>query len=535
MNVFHEKKRQEAQVSLDSSRTGRERNKLGQFATPFELAEQMLAFAKKLLPTKAKISFFDPGFGTGVFYSALLSIFPPSRIARAEGFEIDQDYWASSIQVWGDNSLVLHHADFTHAPPPDTSSLKHNLVICNPPYVRHHHIHNGDKTRLQDLTFPVFGERISGLAGLYCYFLALSDSWMQEDGIAGWLIPSEFMDVNYGKPVKRYLLERVTLLRIHRFDPQEVQFSDALVSSVVVWFRRTKPTADHSAEFTFGGSLDRPKLSRMVPRDLLVNESKWTRYPLAEARKDTGGPLLGDFFSVQRGLATGNNKFFVMPARKIHELRLPFKLFRPVLPSPRLLKVDEILADKDGKPDLEPHLFLLDCRLPPDVIEQRYPTLWKYLENGRRNGIAERFLCKHRFPWYLQEYRLPSPFICSYMGRGVAKRPSPFRFILNHSQAIVTNSYHILHPRPELEVALKTNPSLARQVWLILREIHPDTIVGEGRIYGGGLHKIEPKELARVPAQALARLLSGSLSPGKDQLELFSKVLQVISPAGGKP
>jgi hypothetical protein len=42
------------------------------------------------------------------------------------------------------------------------------------------------------------------------------------------LIPSEFMDVNYGAAVKRYLLNKVTLLHIHRFDPHDVQFGDAL-------------------------------------------------------------------------------------------------------------------------------------------------------------------------------------------------------------------------------------------------------------------------------------------------------------------
>jgi adenine-specific DNA-methyltransferase len=54
---------------------------------------------------------------------------------------------------------------------------------------------------------------------------------MADDGYAAWLIPSEFMDVNYGAALKRYLTDHVTLIRVHRFDPADVQFGDALVSS----------------------------------------------------------------------------------------------------------------------------------------------------------------------------------------------------------------------------------------------------------------------------------------------------------------
>ncbi|MEW6530178.1 MAG: SAM-dependent DNA methyltransferase [Thermodesulfobacteriota bacterium] len=522
MNTSLEDKRQRLQTQLDAAKTAEERNRLGQFSTPFNLATDMLAYAKRLLPRGAKVSFFDPGFGTGVFYSALLSTFPPGRIVRAEGFEIDQRYRESAIDVWNSRSFFLHQKDFTQASPPDDEFRKHNLIICNPPYIRHHHILNGEKARLQDLTEPIFGERISGLAGFYCYFLALSHLWMKENGVAGWLIPSEFMDVNYGKPVKRYLLERVTLLRVHRFDPQDVQFRDALVSSAVVWFRKTAPPSDHSVEFTFGGSLERPEISKMVPKEFLVGEPKWTRYPLGPTREGSAGATLGDFFSIRRGLATGDNNFFVMPLKRIQELGLPLNVFRPVLPSPRFLKVDEVLADKDGNPDLEPRTFLLDCRLSPDVIQKRYPRLWHYLEKGHQSGVANRFLCKHRSPWYTQEYRPSSLFVCTYMGRSATERPSPFRFILNRSKATVTNSYHLLYPRPELEARLATDPSLTRQIWHILRTIHADTMMGEGRVYGGGLHKIEPKELSRVSAHTIAHLLSRSRSLRKDQLELFS-------------
>jgi predicted RNA methylase len=523
--MTQETERQRLQEELDAGKTAAERNRLGQYATPFELALDVLGHADGLLPAETEVSFLDPGFGTGVFYSALLSTFSTKRIARAEGFEYDRHYWEPAIDLWRESALVIHGRDFTKASPPEDEARKHNLVICNPPYVRHHHISNGDKSRLQDLTETIFGERISGLAGLYCYFLALSDRWMKKEGIAGWLIPSEFMDVNYGKPVKRYLLEKVTLLRIHRFDPQDVQFRDALVSSVVVWFRKSRPPVDHCAEFSFGGTLIAPRVSRSIPCRLLTDEPQWTRYPMANEREIISGPTLGDFFSVRRGLATGDNNFFVIQKEEILKRGLPFKFFRPVLPSPRFLKVDEVFADEERNPCIVPHLFLLDCRLPPGVVEEKYPELWDYLQEGRRNGVHERYLCRNRSPWYLQESRPPSPFICTYMGRSASTKPSPFRFILNYSSATVTNSYHLLYPLHELETALAEDPALAKAIWTVLREIRPEDMVSEGRIYGGGLHKIEPNELSKVPAHHIAHVISQPRFSRKSQGELFAGLI----------
>lgn len=37
----------------------------------------------------------------------------------------------------------------------------------------------------------------------------------------------------------------------------------------------------------------------------------------------------------------------------------------------------------------------------------------------------------------------------------------------------------------------------------------PEQLLDEGRVYGGGLHKLEPKELANVDAPAIAALLPG--------------------------
>ena len=39
------------------------------------------------------------------------------------------------------------------------------------------------------------------------------------------------------------------------------------------------------------------------------------------------------------------------------------------------------------------------------------------------------------------------------------------------------------------------------RVFEALKRISPSQVISEGRVYGGGLHKIEPKELGQIPAR----------------------------------
>jgi hypothetical protein len=507
------------QRELDAGKTQAERNRLGQFATPTALALDILTYASTLIPEDEHIRFLDPAVGTGSFFSAFRQVFPAGRIDSALGFEVDTHYGEPATHIWRDTGFTIRLADFTASEP----SVPFNLVICNPPYVRHHHLQNGDKLRLQAKTACASGMKISGLAGLYCHFLGLSHSWMAEGGIAGWLIPSEFMDVNYGKAIKRYLLEKVTLLKIHRFDPDDVQFADALVSSAVVWFRKTPPPENHKVSFTFGGSLLEPRCSRDVLAEDLAREAKWTRFPKAtgtgakEARA-----VIADFFHIRRGIATGDNAFFILDRKEIVAKNLPMELFRPILPSPRYLVENEILADADGYPLLERQLFLLDTKLPEETIKERYPALYAYLEEGKAEDVHERYLCRNRTPWYSQENRPSAPIVCTYLGRSNTKSGRPFRFILNNSMATVANVYLALYPKPQLAKAVSQNPSLIRSVWEVLNRITPEQLLGESRVYGGGLHKLEPNELANVDASQIAELIPDfKMESGVEQLGLF--------------
>jgi len=386
------------QAELDAGKSGGERNRLGQFATPPALAEEMLRLAGALLPRNAPVRFLDPAFGTGAFYAALLASFPAGRVTSAQGYEVDPHYGGPAGALWAGTGLDLVLGDFTQAVAPVAECEKATLVVCNPPYVRHHHLDVETKGRLRAASLQAAGVDLNGLAGLYCHFVCLCQPWMAKGALAMWLVPSEFMDVNYGRPLKEYLLRKVTLLRIHRFDPSDVQFGDALVSSAVVCFVNSPPRRDQAVDFTFGGTLQRPRHRRTWPAEELDAAGKWTGLALAGSSGRPAGDRakLADLFAIRRGIATGSNEFFVMGEAAASIAGIPRRFLRPILPSPRYLPSDEIAADAEGNPLIERRLFLLDCRLPPEQIRQRYLSLWRYLSSEAAQRIRDRYLCRHR-------------------------------------------------------------------------------------------------------------------------------------------
>lgn len=488
------------QIAIDENKSIDDRRLNGQFSTPYPLAKEIIQYGLKLLGDRKEFSFLEPAVGTGVFFSALLEQINSERLKNAIGYEVDAAYGAVARDIWGDK-LQIRAEDFTSAQP----DCKIDFLVTNPPYVRHHYISSDTKAALNDLASSETQITLSGLSGLYCYFILLSHKWLSPHAVCGWLLPSEFMDVNYGQELKRYLLDRVRLIRIHRYNPKSVRFDDALVSSAVVWFENIEVQGDYEIEFSFGGTHDQPEITQNVKKSMLAQEPKWTRI-LQNSKIINAQPnSIKDFFEIKRGLATGDNAFFILDRDQIRKHGLEMSYFEPILPSPRYLKEDYVLADGEGYPLLDKRCFLLNCTLDEADIQKWHPELWTYLEKGKKT-VSKKYLCRCRKKWYFQEVRSPAPLLCTYMGRG-GKNSNPFRFIKNMSRAVATNSYLMLYPKAEIAGILSENPALLDAIWKYLNALSSEIVESEGRVYGGGLKKIEPKELGNVPCPDLRTIL----------------------------
>ena len=56
---------------------------------------------------------------------------------------------------------------------------------------------------------------------------------------------------------------------------------------------------------------------------------------------------------------------------------------------------------------------------------------------------------------------------------------------------------------------LHADPQLFPALFQALRQIDTDAFIREGRVYGGGLYKMEPKELGRLAAEPVVEAMGG--------------------------
>lgn len=505
------------QKEVDASKSLSERNANGQYSTPFELAHVMVGQAlrdRHWQSGDGAVHVFEPACGSGVFLSALLAI-PHAPAFLFTGVERDPDYAGICKSVFASKNVRIVEGDFFIVSETEAFQASADVLVANPPYVRHHHLAFEDKLRLQSRVLRELGIQISGLSGLYVYFILLADRLLRSGAVASWLIPGEFLYTNYGKALREYLLNRVTLLRLHTFASEDVQFDDALVSSCIVTYRKAPPPADAEFEVT-EGRYGASGFGRKWRCAELSSFSKWVFKEQSETGKSQG-VTVGDLFRVTRGIATGNNGFFVLDEEHVLMVGIERDALTPLLPGPRFLRDAVIDADDQGEPQIEKRRYLLSLDAQPEEVERRYPRAYQYLQEGERAGVPSGGLCKMRKLWYQQEKREPPKYLVSYMGRANPVTGQSVRFFLNRSKGIATNGFICLYPWPFLVDLLSGRPDRETELLACLNAVPPGHVDAAGRQYGGGLKKIEPRELSVMTVEKLPDWLCMS----DQQQELF--------------
>ena len=353
---------------------------LGQFLTPPEIALEMAKVVKEYFPiTSGDIRFGDPAIGTGTFFRVVKIVFSNYKIESSIGIDIDKEIVSTTRTIWGTRGLKIFIGDYLLKF--KKYFTKRNIILCNPPYLRSQMIPINKRVKYKNIIQKDLGIKVDGRSGLFIYFILHAHNSLEENGLAAWLIPSEWMENDYGRILRKYLTEKVELLRIHKYDPNEIQFENVIVSSTFILYRKKKPNINNNVKISYHQTIYNPETIEEITIGELSLLNKWRRSQINTKIIMQNHKPLDHYFSIKRGVATGANDYFIIENKNIKKYGIPKQCCRPILPNPRELNQLIIESDTNGYPIITPKLFLIDCKLKDQVIKKKISKILEIFTN----------------------------------------------------------------------------------------------------------------------------------------------------------
>ena len=204
-------------------------------------------------------------------------------------------------------------------------------------------------------------------------------------------------------------------------------------------------------------------------------------------RQSQTSTCVKDVLKIRRGISTVCNQYFVLTDEEVHRSQIPSRYLLKVLPTripirgSSFSKQDWELLRKSGRP-----CWLL--ALPNTTIESLEKRVQMYLKEGVRRGVHMTPTAKSLRDWFsIPVPAEPPDVFVTYLFRGAP------RFVLN--RAGVYHLTNILGGRfASDKFRIKSRESIIEAL-----NIQAVTWKDAGRVYKGGLQKIEPRELSMLP------------------------------------
>jgi len=482
------------------------RKKFAQFFTPFPVADLM---AKWLIGNKELNTVLDPAFGLGVFSRALLN---HNNNLKINGFEIDENiYEKAKINFNNNQNVSINLSDFMY----NDWDNKYDGIICNPPYINFHDYDN--KNILNEIEKRI-SFKLNGLTNLYTLFLVKSIFQLNENGRAAFIIPSEFLNSDFGKLIKSYLIKSKTLRHIAVINFEENIFDDALTTSAIilcandnksckVQFSNVRNHNDLSnIEKAIESYPDYLSNGQTVEFDNLNPELKWRAYYQEQnAVKYKNLVPFVNYGKVLRGIATGSNEFFTFNMSKANKSGIAKKYLLPCICKSIDSKNSFFTNDDFDKLQANDKTVYLLNAVNPDIFVK------KYIACGEEQEINKKYLTANRNPWYSIENRPPSPIWVSVFNR------TGLRFVRNEANISNLTTFHCIYLN--MFSAPKTDLFFAYLLTDVSKQIFNDN----RREYGKGLQKFEPNDINKSKMLNLELLSSDSESEILEYFNLYRK------------
>jgi hypothetical protein len=171
----------------------------GIFFTPQTIIDKNLDYLKASGLRTSDLAILEPSCGSCEYILKIDHHFTDSTITGVE--KNDTIYNNIHALAMKKNTLHIVHADFLAW---DTSSVKYDLIIGNPPY------YVMKKKQVPKRYYSYF----TGRPNIFVLFIIRSLELLAEDGVLSFVLPSSFLNCYYYDNVRQHIYKRYTILGI---------------------------------------------------------------------------------------------------------------------------------------------------------------------------------------------------------------------------------------------------------------------------------------------------------------------------------
>ena len=463
----------------------------GCYYTPADLAAFLVRWVEKIAPA----SILEPSCGDGVFFDSIGSLDPSPNVV---GFELDEDEARKAYERAanaGISNADIHGSDFLvwALGEIDAGHRCFDAVVGNPPFIRYQYL----PPHFQVCAEAIFDQ-------LDCKFTKHINAWvpfilscfklLRPGGRLAMVVPAEIIHVAHAQSLRTYLGEHARRLII--VDPEELWFEGTLQGAVLLLAEKKSRKQNHSEGLGIYPVRGRSFLQLdaedvfNAPEPVNGNtvEGKWTRALLSPSTRELLDELIEEKFvcsfndvaEVDVGIVTGANKFFLVDDETVINYGLQ-KWAHPMFGRsdhcPGIIYDEHQHRANASKRKPTNFIWFQDDGIERTVLGR------KYIEQGERELLHQRYKCRIRKPWY----SVPSVYSTEI---GMLKRchQAP-RMILNRLRAFTTDTAYRIRSK---------EGSAEQLVFGFLNGLTALTAELEGRHYGGGVLELVPSEIEKL-------------------------------------
>lgn len=475
----------------------------GGYYTSKDVAEWLCRWAIQ----SADDAVLEPSCGDGAFLEAaarrLLSLgATPTRIARLlTGIEIiPAEAEVAAERLRKDlgkpaDKIVCNSDFFSWWQENDQPTF--DVIVGNPPFIRYQSFPEPHRARAMEI-IAAEGLKPNRLTNIWVPFVIAATASLKPGGRLALVLPAELLQVTYAAQLRSYLTDhfaRIDIIACNElfFDKAEQEVvlllaDGALAAASEDNTCRVAMTATETVvDIT---KTDPVRLLERAEEKIICHDSeKWLKYFLDNRQisfmrrlREAGiTTSLSTHASIDVGVVTGKNEFFVLSASQVESLGLknyttPLVSRSAQLRGSQIGESEWMSLSSDGD---RVHLLNID----KTQVGKLSKKLQQYIEEGERREFHKGYKCSIRKPWYL----VPSVWVPDgFAFRQIYDFP---RIVLNSSGATSTDTIHRLRSHGAEPERLIANT----YTWLTAASAEI-----EGRSYGGGVLELEPTEAERL-------------------------------------